>query len=137
MDIFGRTRAPLIAAIACVTMWASGINDLLAGPIAQPAGLTAAIPVPEPFSIIKSNVFAGPLKDKWSDLARKLDDERVQLALCDGDRERCASPAANPRGCGGTSPLSVPSGRPSLQPTSPIGRAATSSPTAVTVEVSS
>lgn len=27
-------------------------------------------------------------------LAAKLDDERVQLALCDGDRERCASPAA-------------------------------------------
>jgi predicted transglutaminase-like cysteine proteinase len=27
-------------------------------------------------------------------VAQKLDDERVQLALCDGDRERCASPAA-------------------------------------------
>ena len=25
---------------------------------------------------------------------RKLDDERVQLALCDGDRDRCVSPAA-------------------------------------------
>ena len=27
-------------------------------------------------------------------MERKLDDERVQLALCDGDRERCVSPAA-------------------------------------------
>src|SRR6201999_3869290 len=27
-------------------------------------------------------------------VARKIDDERVQLALCDGDREHCASDAA-------------------------------------------
>jgi predicted transglutaminase-like cysteine proteinase len=36
----------------------------------------------------------GGLRDKWLGVERKLDDERVQLALCDGDRERCASPAA-------------------------------------------
>ncbi len=32
--------------------------------------------------------------EKWLRVERKLDDERVQLALCDGDRDRCASPAA-------------------------------------------
>ena len=31
---------------------------------------------------------------KWQGVVRKLDDERVQLALCDGDRRRCASEAA-------------------------------------------
>ena len=31
-------------------------------------------------------------KKSW--VERKLDDERVQLALCDGDRDRCVSPAA-------------------------------------------
>jgi predicted transglutaminase-like cysteine proteinase len=95
MDIFGGARAPLVAFAACITIWASGAHDLLAGPIAQPAGLTAAIPAAfEPFRVSRIDVFAGPLKDKWSELARKLDDERVQLALCDGDRERCVSPAA-------------------------------------------
>jgi predicted transglutaminase-like cysteine proteinase len=34
------------------------------------------------------------LRDKWQGVARKLDDEMVQLALCDGDRDRCVSPAA-------------------------------------------
>ena len=39
-------------------------------------------------------VSAGALREKWLGVERKLDDERVQLALCDGDRERCVSPAA-------------------------------------------
>jgi predicted transglutaminase-like cysteine proteinase len=34
------------------------------------------------------------LQDKWSALNRKLDDDRVQLALCDGDRDGCTSEAA-------------------------------------------
>jgi predicted transglutaminase-like cysteine proteinase len=34
------------------------------------------------------------LREKWLGVERKLDDERVQLALCDGDREHCVSPAA-------------------------------------------
>jgi predicted transglutaminase-like cysteine proteinase len=36
----------------------------------------------------------GGLREKWLGVQRKLDEERVQLALCDGDRERCVSPAA-------------------------------------------
>jgi predicted transglutaminase-like cysteine proteinase len=34
------------------------------------------------------------LHDKWQGLQRRLDDDMVQLALCDGDREGCVSPAA-------------------------------------------
>ena len=41
-----------------------------------------------------SAVTDGELKEKWLSLERKLDDERVQLALCEADRDRCASPAA-------------------------------------------
>jgi predicted transglutaminase-like cysteine proteinase len=48
----------------------------------------------EPFGLFASRLSAGALRQKWIDVERKLDDERVQLALCDGDRERCASPAA-------------------------------------------
>ena len=36
----------------------------------------------------------GGLREKWLGVQRRLDDEMVQLALCEGDRERCASPAA-------------------------------------------
>ena len=36
----------------------------------------------------------GGLHEKWQNLQRRLDDEMVQLALCEGDREGCVSPAA-------------------------------------------
>ena len=48
----------------------------------------------EPFGLFASALSAGGLREKWREVERKLDDERVQLALCDGDRDRCASPAA-------------------------------------------
>ncbi len=61
--------------------------DLQASP--QAAGRSA-----EPFGLFASPVSEGGLREKWLGVERKLDDERVQLALCDGDRERCVSPAA-------------------------------------------
>jgi predicted transglutaminase-like cysteine proteinase len=48
----------------------------------------------EPFGLFASPLSEGGLREKWLDVERQLDDERVQLALCDGDRERCVSPAA-------------------------------------------
>ena len=48
----------------------------------------------EPFGLFASLLSEGGLREKWLGVERKLDDERVQLALCDGDRERCVSPAA-------------------------------------------
>jgi len=48
----------------------------------------------EPFGLAASPVNGGGLVAKWRGVARKIDDERVQLALCDGDREGCASDAA-------------------------------------------
>lgn len=48
----------------------------------------------EPFGLVAYTNSIGGLNEKWRGVERKLDDERVQLALCDGDRERCASPAA-------------------------------------------
>src|SRR5438105_458577 len=36
----------------------------------------------------------GSLQQKWFALKDKLDEDMVQLALCDGDREGCVSPAA-------------------------------------------
>ena len=34
------------------------------------------------------------MHDKWRGVQRRLDDEMVQLALCEGDRDGCVSPAA-------------------------------------------
>ena len=49
----------------------------------------------EPFGLFASALSAGAACGKnGCGVERKLDDERVQLALCDGDRERCVSPAA-------------------------------------------
>jgi predicted transglutaminase-like cysteine proteinase len=61
-----------------------------------PATVLTAAPLDssEPFGLSTSTLSFGGLREKWRDLERQLDDERVQLALCDGDRERCVSPAA-------------------------------------------
>jgi predicted transglutaminase-like cysteine proteinase len=59
----------------------------LAGPISQTESA-------EPFGRPVSVVALGGLRTKWLGVAQSIDDERVQLALCDGDREHCASDAA-------------------------------------------
>ena len=48
----------------------------------------------EPFGLSAAVLTYGGLRDKWLGVERQLDDERVQLALCDGDRDHCVSPAA-------------------------------------------
>jgi predicted transglutaminase-like cysteine proteinase len=48
----------------------------------------------EPFGRSTFQLSEGALREKWRSLARKLDDDAVQLALCDGDRDRCVSQAA-------------------------------------------
>src|SRR6478736_4925379 len=60
-------------------------------PYSRYAGFSGSV---EPFGLFASTLSAGGLREKWLGVERKLDDERVQLALCDGDRDRCASPAA-------------------------------------------
>ncbi|KRR30284.1 transglutaminase-like cysteine peptidase [Bradyrhizobium retamae] len=48
----------------------------------------------EPFGLVASALSSGGLHDKWIGVQRRLDDEMVQLALCEGDRDGCVSPAA-------------------------------------------
>jgi predicted transglutaminase-like cysteine proteinase len=78
--------------LACAVVFAASA-DLKAGTLERAASY-AASSSSQPFGLAASRVFAGGLREKWRGVERKLDDERVQLALCDGDRERCASPAA-------------------------------------------
>ena len=48
----------------------------------------------EPFGLFASHLAGGGLLAKWQGVQRRLEDEMVQLALCEGDPDRCASPAA-------------------------------------------
>jgi predicted transglutaminase-like cysteine proteinase len=97
MGVFGHSPARRAIMLACALVWSGPAADLAAGTLEQAEALSApqmSEPSAEPFGVSTSRIFAGPLREKWRNVERKLDDERVQIALCDGDRERCASPAA-------------------------------------------
>jgi predicted transglutaminase-like cysteine proteinase len=90
MGFLGRARA-LRAIIFMCLIGFGPVTGLKAGTLDLPdANLRPA----EPFGLSVSLLSEGGLRDKWLGVEHKLDDERVQLALCDGDRERCVSPAA-------------------------------------------
>src|SRR5215813_2084645 len=85
-------RAALVAfGLACLGPVTAGHA---AAPEVTAAPASAGAEPAEPFHLWASPVFGGGLVAKWQEVSRRLDDERVQLALCDGDRENCASDAA-------------------------------------------
>ena len=97
MGFLGHSPTRRAIGLACALAWYIPVADLAAGTLEQadsPGAPQLSQPSAEPFGLSVSRVFAGPLREKWRNVERKLDDERVQIALCDGDRERCASPAA-------------------------------------------
>ena len=77
--------------------WRAGIVAFglaLFGPIGLRAEPSAPAEVAEPFGLAASSLTAGGLHDKWLGVQRRLEDDMVQLALCEGDRDGCVSPAA-------------------------------------------
>jgi len=94
MGLLGCAPRLRAVAFACGLAWLAPTTDLVAATPDSFKPLEAAARSAEPFGLSVAAVPAGALQDKWLGLARKLDDERVQIALCDGDRERCASDAA-------------------------------------------
>src|SRR5689334_8881861 len=94
MGLLGRARRLRAVALACGLACLASTTHSVA---ATPDWFKPFEAVPrsaEPFGLAVAAMPAGALQDKWLRLARKLDDDGVQLALCDGDRERCASDAA-------------------------------------------
>ena len=75
-------------------VWFGPAADLTAGTLDSLGQTDLTFRSAEPFGLLASTLSWGSLREKWRGVERKLDDERVQLALCDGDRERCVSPAA-------------------------------------------
>jgi predicted transglutaminase-like cysteine proteinase len=74
--------------------WLGPAADLNAGTLDSTEQAESGGWAAEPFGLPASALSAGWIRNNWLDVERRLDDERVQLALCDGDRERCVSPAA-------------------------------------------
>ena len=93
MGFPGRARALRAIIFACLT-WFGPVAELQAATLDLQESPQAAGRSTEPFGLTASLLSEGGLREKWLGLERQLDDERVQLALCDGDRENCVSPAA-------------------------------------------
>lgn len=80
--------------LLCGLMLAGPAAELRAGTLLSPGSAVLARKSAEPYGVFAFAVSDGDLRRKWFKLKDKLDDEMVQLALCDGDREGCVSPAA-------------------------------------------
>jgi predicted transglutaminase-like cysteine proteinase len=94
MAFFTKARALRAAILACGMVWLGPAGISVAGPAGIPYGSSPRLKSEEPFGLYTAPVTSGGLLRKWLGVAHKLEDERVQLALCDGDRERCVSEAA-------------------------------------------
>jgi predicted transglutaminase-like cysteine proteinase len=94
MGFFRNVRALRAAILACGMVWLGPAGISMAGPAGIPYGRSPTLHSDEPFGLYTVPVYSGGLLRKWLGVAHKLEDERVQLALCDGDRERCVSEPA-------------------------------------------
>src|SRR5882757_6772144 len=77
--------------LACGLGW---FGPAAAGTLLSPGTAVLITKFAEPFGLPTVILSEGGLHDKWLGVRRRLDDEMVQLALCEGDREGCLWPAA-------------------------------------------
>jgi predicted transglutaminase-like cysteine proteinase len=80
--------------LACAMAWLGPAGCVSAAPLDPSGAAESAGNSAEPFGLATATLSAGGLREKWRAVERTLEDDGVQLALCDGDRERCVSPAA-------------------------------------------
>ncbi len=94
MGILGHSHAWRAVVVVCGMAGLGPAANLQAATLLTPGPAAQIRKSTEPFGLFTAILTYGGLRNKWLGAERKLDDERVQLALCDGDRERCVSPAA-------------------------------------------
>jgi predicted transglutaminase-like cysteine proteinase len=80
--------------LLCGLMLAGSIAELHASSLLSPGSAMLVRKSAEPFGVFAHAISGGRLRQKWFALKDRLDDDMVQLALCDGDRDGCVSPAA-------------------------------------------
>ena len=90
------SRALRAAFLVCGLAWSglAGFAPAAAGTLLSPGAAVLIKKSVEPFGQPTAMLFDGGLHAKWQSLQRRLDDDMVQIALCDGDREGCVSPTA-------------------------------------------
>jgi predicted transglutaminase-like cysteine proteinase len=94
MRLLDHRHAWLAAVLTLSLAWCGLAADLRAATLLSPGAAVLVRKSAEPFGLPTAALTYGPLREKWLDVARKLDHERVQLATCEGDRKHCAAPAA-------------------------------------------
>ena len=94
MGIFSYSRALRVAVTAWGMLSFGPAPEIAAGTLLSPGSADLVRKSVEPFGVFAFRLSGGGVREKWLGVQRKLDEERVQLALCEADRERCVSPAA-------------------------------------------
>ena len=92
ISVYSRVLRTLTFAFALA--WFGPAADLGAGTLLSPGAAVLIRKSAEPFGLPTAILLEGGLRDKWLAVQRRLDDELVQIALCDGDRDGCVSPSA-------------------------------------------
>src|SRR5438874_12835711 len=90
----GYSRALRAVVLAWGMAWFGPSTVLTAGTLdaSEPSGVIEQST--EPFGLPTSTLSFGGLWETWLEGDRQLDDGRVQLPLCECDRERSVAPAA-------------------------------------------
>ncbi|OAF09299.1 transglutaminase-like cysteine peptidase [Bradyrhizobium neotropicale] len=94
METAAYSRAWRAILVVCGLILLGSAAELRAGTLLSPGSALLVRKSTEPFGVFAFALSAGDLRQKWFALKDKIDDDMVQLALCDGDRDNCASPAA-------------------------------------------
>jgi predicted transglutaminase-like cysteine proteinase len=94
METAARSRAWRAILVMCGLILLGSAADLRAASLLSPGAGALMRKSAEPFGVFAFAISSGGMRQKWFALKEKLDDDMVQLALCDGDRDNCASPAA-------------------------------------------
>ncbi|HXH44441.1 MAG TPA: transglutaminase-like cysteine peptidase [Bradyrhizobium sp.] len=94
METVARSRAFRAILVLCGLILLGSAAELRAGTLLSPGAGVLVRKSAEPFGVFAFAISSGGLQQKWSALKHRLDGDMVQLALCDGDRDNCVSPAA-------------------------------------------
>jgi predicted transglutaminase-like cysteine proteinase len=91
MGISRHSRALRAVILAWGIVW---FGPAHAAEMPDASGVREMVESAEPFGLFAARLSGGGLLAKWQGVQRRLGDEMVQLALCEGDRDGCVSPAA-------------------------------------------
>ncbi|MBR0989378.1 transglutaminase-like cysteine peptidase [Bradyrhizobium japonicum] len=94
METAAHSRAWRAILVLCGLILCGSAAELRAGTLLSPGAGVLVRKSAEPFGVFAFAISTGGLQQKWLALKDELDGDMVQLALCDGDRDNCASPAA-------------------------------------------